>query len=99
MITTERLAEIEIAPRDACIFKAEAKALVAKNAAESHEERELAQRCPDFDEDCVFVRDHALCAAGTVVFHSLYGILETPPIDGFCPYLCGMLRPASLIRR
>jgi len=53
-----------------------------------------ARRCPDFDEDCADVRDHARCAAGFVVFHSRHGILETPPTDGFCPYLCGMLRPA-----
>ena len=53
---------------------------------------EPARRCPDFDADCAHVRDPARCAAGAVVFHSRRGILETPPIDGFCPYLCGMLR-------
>ena len=48
------------------------------------------RRCPDFDEDCEFVPNHAKCAAGTVVVW--YGSLEVlPPIDGFCPYVCGMM--------
>lgn len=49
------------------------------------------KRCPDFDEDCASVPDHAKCAAGAVIV--LCGSLITvPPIDGFCPYACGMIR-------
>lgn len=48
------------------------------------------KRCPDFDEDCKFVRDHAHCVAGAVVVW--YGSFKVlPPIDGFCPYVCGMM--------
>ena len=48
------------------------------------------KRCSDFDEDCKFVKEHANCAAGSVVFW--HGELKVvPPIDGFCPYVCGMM--------
>lgn len=47
------------------------------------------RKCPDYDDDCKTVKNHAKCAAGTVV--ALSGDLYVlPPIDGFCPYVCGM---------
>jgi hypothetical protein len=55
------------------------------------------KRCPDFDEDCAGVKDHAHCAAGSVVVW--YGSLEVlPPIDGFCPYVCGMMGSNAELR-
>ena len=49
-----------------------------------------AKRCPDFDEDCATVTDHAACHRG--VCRKIKGdIYHTDPADGYCPYLNGML--------
>lgn len=50
-----------------------------------------AKRCPDYDDECALVKDHAACFAGGVkLFPGL--IAETPPADGYCPFLLGMMR-------
>ncbi len=48
-----------------------------------------APRCPDFDSDCAYVRNHALCADGNVIFRN-GEVYEMPPAAGYCPYLLGM---------
>ncbi len=48
-----------------------------------------ARRCPDYDDDCKFVKDHVACATGCT--QMVAGILcTTPPIDGYCPFVIGM---------
>lgn len=48
-----------------------------------------AKRCPDYDDDCRFVKDHASCFAGGITFDKFCNSYETPMAEGYCPFLIG----------
>ena len=63
------------------------------------ERQPVARRCPDFDDECVDVEDHAACFAGGVkvvpVTDCVFELTETDIADGYCPFTVGMLRPKA----
>ena len=48
-----------------------------------------AKRCPDFDNDCKDVPDHAECWRG-VTRQNGSTIVFTSQAEGYCPYLMGI---------
>jgi hypothetical protein len=51
-----------------------------------------AKRCHDYDDECAQVKDHFACMAGSIQLWN-GEILIVDPIDGFCPFVCGMMKP------
>jgi hypothetical protein len=48
-----------------------------------------ARRCPDFDSECVDVRDHLACWKGGIYVHAGERY-QLKPAMGYCPFLMGM---------
>ena len=49
-----------------------------------------AKRCPDYDQDCHYVKNVFNCWQGGEYEHENGIITILEPVDGYCPFVIGM---------